>query len=253
MRVGFDESAEGEHEAKIDILTRSISQHFSQAGAALKQIPASASVRADGADGNVRKNLQRSLASKLHSQSVEFRRMQKTYLQQVSKRGGGDLLGLGGGQDVDPTDVDLGFTEAQQAMVAQMESEVDASHQEIVKIGAWSVGGVTSPLPANIMSPVPTAAKSVEDLAAIFKDLATLVIDQGTVLDRIDYNMDCVVEKTKAGVKQLTKVGSTHGCHMIPATASLTVDPVHGRAYHRRTNTARRAPGRSNALGCSWH
>jgi len=42
-------------------------------------------------------------------------------------------------------------------------------------------------------------------MAAIFKDLATLVIDQGTVLDRIDYNMDCVVEKTKAGVKQLHK------------------------------------------------
>lgn len=39
----------------------------------------------------------------------------------------------------------------------------------------------------------------------MFKDLATLVVDQGTVLDRIDYNMEQVVEKTKAGIKQLEK------------------------------------------------
>ena len=32
-----------------------------------------------------------------------------------------------------------------------------------------------------------------------------LVIDQGTILDRIDYNMEAVVEHTKTGIKQLEK------------------------------------------------
>lgn len=49
------------------------------------------------------------------------------------------------------------------------------------------------------------AAKSIEELASIFKELATLVIDQGTVLDRIDYNMELVVERTRAGVRELEK------------------------------------------------
>ena len=48
-------------------------------------------------------------------------------------------------------------------------------------------------------------AKSIEELASIFKELAVLVIDQGTILDRIDYNMEHAVEHAKEGVKQLEK------------------------------------------------
>ena len=38
----------------------------------------------------------------------------------------------------------------------------------------------------------PSAVKSIEDLSTIFKELAVLVIDQGTILDRIDFNMEQV-------------------------------------------------------------
>ena len=34
--------------------------------------------------------------------------------------------------------------------------------------------------------------QSINDLGQIMKDLSVLVIDQGTILDRIDYNMDQV-------------------------------------------------------------
>ncbi len=48
-------------------------------------------------------------------------------------------------------------------------------------------------------------AKSIEELAAIFKELAVLVIDQGTILDRIDFNMESAVDNAKEGIKQLEK------------------------------------------------
>jgi len=48
-------------------------------------------------------------------------------------------------------------------------------------------------------------AKSIEELAQIFKELAVLVIDQGTVLDRIDFNMEHAIEHAKEGIAQLQK------------------------------------------------
>ena len=48
-------------------------------------------------------------------------------------------------------------------------------------------------------------AKSIEELAEIFKELAVLVIDQGTILDRIDFNMESAVDHATVGNKELAK------------------------------------------------
>ncbi|GFY94913.1 syntaxin of plants 41 [Actinidia rufa] len=48
--------------------------------------------------------------------------------------------------------------------------------------------------------------ESVNDLAQIMKDLSVLVIDQGTIVDRIDYNIQNVAASVEEGLKQLKKV-----------------------------------------------
>lgn len=58
--------------------------------------------------------------------------------------------------------------------------------------------------------------ESIEELSQIFKELAVLVIDQGTILDRIDYNMEQVVERVEDGVQALEKVRE-HVCVCCPA------------------------------------
>lgn len=75
---------------------------------------------------------------------------------------------------------DLGFNELEMEILEETEDLVMKRDEEIVRI-----------------------AKSIEELAQIFKELAVLVIDQGTILDRIDYNMENAVEHAKEGVKQL--------------------------------------------------
>jgi len=49
-------------------------------------------------------------------------------------------------------------------------------------------------------------AKGIIELADIFKDLQTMVIDQGTMLDRIDYNVERMVADVKGAEKELVVV-----------------------------------------------
>lgn len=52
---------------------------------------------------------------------------------------------------------------------------------------------------------ISTLLTSINELATIFKDLQTLVLEQGTILDRIDYNIDNAVQNTKIAGEQLKK------------------------------------------------
>lgn len=52
-------------------------------------------------------------------------------------------------------------------------------------------------------------AQGIIELADIFKELQTMIIDQGTMLDRIDYNVERMAVDVKEADKEL-KVASTY-------------------------------------------
>ena len=56
-------------------------------------------------------------------------------------------------------------------------------------------------------------AQGITDLADIFKDLQAMVIDQGTMLDRIDYNVEKMgVVGVKGAEKELVVVCCVNSC-----------------------------------------
>ena len=124
-----------------------------------------------------------SLAKRLQEESVKFRQSQRKYLAEVqAQKSGGLVTGDSKfGIDLSAESGDY-FTTQQLAVVDDLTEAVQSRDAEIAKI-----------------------AQSIEELGTIFKELAVLVIDQGTILDRIDYNMEAVVEHTKTGVKQLER------------------------------------------------
>ena len=113
---------------------------------------------------------------------MTFRQSQRKYLAEVqAQKSGGLVPDSKFGIDFENNSGDF-FTTQQLAVVDDLTAAVHSRDQEIAKI-----------------------AQSIEELGSIFKELAVLVIDQGTILDRIDYNMEAVVESTKTGIKQLEK------------------------------------------------
>lgn len=172
-------------ETKIENLTRDVTDQFRTAERYLQRVGA-ATRRAGGEEATVGSNVQRSLAKRLQELSVEFRQGQRMYLAdvQTQKNGGVPAGDNKFGIDLDSTanGGDDFMTVSQVAMVDDLTEIVQGRDTEIAKI-----------------------AQSIEELGAIFKELAVLVIDQGTILDRIDYNMEAVVEHTKTGISQLER------------------------------------------------
>ncbi|XP_029076013.1 syntaxin-16 isoform X4 [Monodon monoceros] len=76
-----------------------------------------------------------------------------------------------------------GFTDDQLALVGQSTLMVDAREREVGRI-----------------------VQSICDLNEIFRDLGAMIAEQGTVLDRIDYNVEQSCIKTEDGLKQLHKL-----------------------------------------------
>jgi len=173
-------------EGEIESLTRDITGRFRHAEQLLKRVGAATRV-AGGEEATVGSNVQRSLAQKLQQLSADFRQKQRKYLNDVKIQKGGAVaaeneakFGIDFNNKID--DQRVGFSPQQLAVVDDLQEEVQSRDQEIAQI-----------------------AQSIEELGSIFKELAVLVIDQGTILDRIDYNMEAVVEHTKEGIVQLHK------------------------------------------------
>ncbi len=132
-----------------------------------------------------------SLAKRLQELSVSFRQSQRRYLAEVqTQKSGGtpsaaskfSMIQLDNNEKGGSNNESAFFTSQQLAVVDDLTSMVQGRDEEIIKI-----------------------AQSIEELGTIFKELAVLVIDQGTILDRIDYNMEAVVDHTQTGLQQLER------------------------------------------------
>jgi syntaxin 16 len=187
LMVNF-ETDELQQEREIEAKTREITDIFHHAEGILKSFnKKSEDPNISAAERTLRKNIQMNMAKRLQNLGMTFRANQKQYMGRLNsqKQGGSstlDYLTESEKKVAAGEFVDQGFTVAQMTALEDVEQLVNERDEEITKI-----------------------AKSIEELASIFKELAVLVIDQGTILDRIDYNMENAVEHAKEGIKHLEK------------------------------------------------
>jgi len=129
-------------------------------------------------EAKVRENARRRLALQLQDLVVKQRSAQKRYLQKMKeKQGGGqrsavfDFLDreMGAAGGANGADIDTGFNAVQLQRLQQSEVGVDQREKEVMGL-----------------------MQSINDLMDIMHDLSVLVIDQGTMLDRIEFNVQKV-------------------------------------------------------------
>jgi syntaxin 16 len=153
-------------------------------------------------------NVQTALATRVQDLSGAFRKQQSLYLKrmkgmEVRDRDIRAARGL-----APPTTKDDSFRDSELAV----REDVELSRQQLLE----------SPSQSNLLlldeeqqlstadreiqqrsREIDEIAKSIQELAQLFGDLQTLVIDQGTMLDRIDYNVELMSREIKGAVHEL--------------------------------------------------
>ena len=184
--VQVDDTAKDEQQA-IEIATAELSRLLGTAQGRIKQL-GDVAIRIGGEEANVLKNVQSAFASQLGELTKGFRSAQQAYLTRVRKRNEKfrDSFNPGAGGDDDDDDAldydDKGFTEEQMSKLQHAELNVTQRDKEIRKIH-----------------------KSIIELSDIVKDLSMLIADQGTILDRIDYNIENAAVETGKAVEEIRK------------------------------------------------
>jgi syntaxin 16 len=204
---GFDdESVKAREEREIEALTMDITKDFTSCQRAIKRIDkmVQEQQQSGGAVSNseltMAKNLKMSLASRVGDVSTLFRKKQSAYLKKLRALGG--MGGMNSPFDRSGTPLAQNpYTDP-----AMMDSETDRSSAQSTLLQTAQVRRRTGVMDSAIEQrerEIEKIAQGVIDLSNLFQDLQTMVIDQGTVLDRIDYNVERTAEHVKEADKEL--------------------------------------------------
>ncbi|PIK63041.1 putative syntaxin-16 isoform X3, partial [Apostichopus japonicus] len=191
-RPTLDDNVEEEH--AIEISTQEITQMFHRCQRSIRTI-GNKNRGSSNQETKVAKNVMSSLATQVQDLSFKFRKSQSAYLKRMqgreerSKQFFDNHLNLREDSAIMTEEnmeedliFDKGFTDTQVQAVDQNSQLIEQREREVSHI-----------------------VQSISDLNEIFRDLANMVVEQGTVLDRIDYNVETTATKVEEGLHQLQK------------------------------------------------
>jgi syntaxin 16 len=191
LKVTFGDASEAEQDHEINSTAAQITRLFQRSENSLKTIATVGNARGTNLPAKeriVRLNVMRALATEIQTLSKDYRHMQKDFALRLKdqEQAGNEFFSDDSGESKGSFDLehalDYGMSAANQQQLAQMEQTANAREQEIIRV-----------------------AQSVNELAQLFRELNVLVIEQGTVLDRIDYNVERTLANVKEGREELVK------------------------------------------------
>ncbi|KAF4620810.1 hypothetical protein D9613_000692 [Agrocybe pediades] len=189
---GFSDRSQEERD--IEDLTTQITKDFRRCQSLIQRIPHVFPPNSQQSTHETRagKNVQRGLAAKVQDLSATFRKKQRVYMDKLQGHAtkNQDLLlasgaiSLKGSDGMSAVDDDIraaSHTRQQSLVHADSTHQLQARDRELTEI-----------------------ANSIASLAELFKDLSVLVIDQGTLLDSVEYNIEQTAVQMEDAVQELT-------------------------------------------------
>ncbi|KAI0371034.1 t-SNARE [Pilatotrama ljubarskyi] len=194
---GFsDRSAE---EREIEAATTDITKDFRQCQTLIQRIGSMPAQQHAFPPGQSRhhelaaKNVQRGLAARVQELSATFRKKQRVYMEKLQGHAikNQDLLAASGA-------VSLKGSAGMSALDEDVEAAA-ASHDDVIE-RALVTADVSVTARDRELAEI---ARSIASLAELFKDLSALVIDQGTLLDSVEYNIEQTAAHMEDAVREL--------------------------------------------------
>lgn len=181
LKVNF--GAKQKSEQRIDELTSTIKASLQKCKQATLRLANSAAEKTQS-ERMVILNVMKGIGVLLNERGAEFRREQKDYFARVTAQEElGALFGSPGGtngQEAFLEGFENGFAPEQQERMQELQRNASVRQAEILKI-----------------------AQSVNELHSLFNEVHVLVIEQGTILDRIDYNIEQTLAHVVKGKQEL--------------------------------------------------
>lgn len=197
FHVSIEDSSQNEQRS-IEIATMEISRLLGEAQRKIKILKRVIDNPETSTDECVIiQNIQSGFASQLSELTKTFRKAQQDYLEKTRKLENKTRDSFSGPMvdDDDEADAgkdnyddyeDKGFNENQLAQLRIAENRVDQRGKDIQKV-----------------------YRSIIELNEMVKDLSLLIIDQGTLLDRIDYNIENAATSVERGVQELQQASNS--------------------------------------------
>jgi syntaxin 16 len=188
MLPAFDERVASQTLKQIDLLTDQITKAFRACQSSLTTIGTESRKASRIQDRLLGKNLQAGLALRLQSLSSTFRTHQNNYMQQINDR-----------------------EKRAQSLLVEHAVSKRRTEQEEEEGGMSTAVKLDTEMDQQIrrrQKDITHMTQSINEIADIFKDLQTMIVDQGTVLDRIDYNVEMATLQIKKGHVELGKANA---------------------------------------------
>ncbi|KAK4561753.1 t-SNARE affecting a late Golgi compartment protein 2 [Recurvomyces mirabilis] len=209
---GFDDESVKDKEARdIENLTSEITRAFTTSQSRIRRIDTlladqrnhSSKAEIPQADTTMARNLKISLATRVSEVSTTFRKKQSAYLKKLRS-----LDGLSTPLASDRSNTPSNNYQNPYTDPAMLDSETDRTTAQTTLLQAAQSHlrrrtGMQDPAILQREQEIEKIAQGVIDLSNIFQELNTMVIDQGTILDRIDYNVERTAEHVKEAEKEL--------------------------------------------------